>query len=201
MRRLLRQEEGIALLMALGFTVVLVILVSSMIAYTSSGARSSNLSRSRVTAQSLAEAGIATAASIINHAPNASLPTLLGCTASGTSSTVPCTDLSIAGPGGTTYLHGTYTDSSTSGKWTITAYGDVANPTGAADVKRPLTATMTIIPGGLINNLSVWNYVFSTAPPVAGCELDVNGNNVILDVPTQLLVGGNIQAHFDQPHK
>jgi len=28
-----------------------------------------------------------------------------------------------------------------------------------------------------------------------------NPSNVILDVPTQLLVGGNIQAHFDQPHK
>lgn len=37
MRRLLRQEDGIALLMALGFTIVLTILVTSMIAYTSSG--------------------------------------------------------------------------------------------------------------------------------------------------------------------
>jgi hypothetical protein len=28
-----------------------------------------------------------------------------------------------------------------------------------------------------------------------------NPSNVVLDVPTQLLVGGNLQAHYDQPHK
>jgi Tfp pilus assembly protein PilX len=189
MRRLLRQEEGIALLMALGFTVVLVILVSSMIAYTSSGSRNSNISRSRVAAQSLAEAGIAAAASIINHSSNASSPSLLGCSVSGANannSATPCTDLAITGVGGTAYVHGMYVSGSPSGTWTISAYGDVANPTGggaSSDVKRPLTATLTVVPGGMINNLSVWNYVLSTSPQGAGCELDISGNNVVVDVP------------------
>jgi hypothetical protein len=28
-----------------------------------------------------------------------------------------------------------------------------------------------------------------------------NPSNVVLDVPPQLLSGGNLQAHYDQPHK
>jgi len=34
-------------------------------------------------------------------------------------------------------------------------------------------------------------YIFETANP----------SNVVLDVPLQVLTGGNLQAHFDQPHK
>jgi hypothetical protein len=34
-------------------------------------------------------------------------------------------------------------------------------------------------------------FVFETANPL----------NVILDIPLQLLSGGNLQAHYDQPHK
>jgi hypothetical protein len=197
-RRLLRQEEGIALLMALGFTIVLTILVTSMITYTSSGSRNSNVSRARVTAQALAEAGIGAATSILNTASNASSPTLLGCAASGGNSVLPCTDRSISGPGGTAYVHGMYTAGSPAGTWKITAYGDVPNPTGAAHLKRSLTASVTVVPGGLINNLSIWNYVLSTAPPGAGCELDISGNNVIVDVPVyvmgDLCISGNNAA-------
>lgn len=188
MRRLLRQEEGIALLMALGFTIVLTILVTSMITYTSSGSRSSNISRSRVTAQALAEAGIGAATAILNNASNALSPTLLGCAASGSNSALPCADLSIAGPGGTAYVHGMYTAGSTpGGTWKLSAHGEVANPTGGAPLKRPLTALATIVPGGLINNLSIWNYVLSTAPAGAGCELDISGNNVVVDVPVYVM--------------
>ena len=28
-----------------------------------------------------------------------------------------------------------------------------------------------------------------------------NPANVVLDVPLQMLTGGNLQAHYDQPHK
>ena len=28
-----------------------------------------------------------------------------------------------------------------------------------------------------------------------------NPSNVVLDVPQQVLIGGNLQAHYDQPHK
>lgn len=191
MRRFLRQEEGIALLMALGFTIVLTILVVSMITYTSSGSRSSNVSRSRVAAQALAEAGLGTANSIINSAPNAALPTLLGCTANGSNSALPCTDYSITGPEGTAYFHGLYKQGQgNTGGWVITTYGAVPNPTGGSALKKALTATVSITGGGQSNNISVWNYVYSTAPQSSGCEVDLSGTQVVIDVP--LYVTGDL---------
>ena len=123
----LRNEEGIALVMALGITVVLIIFVASMISYASQNLSNSNVSRSRVSAQSIAEGGISTAASTINKATNASDPTLLGCTAAagGINSTTPCSDIAVSVPGGTAYMHGMYTQASNSGSWAITSYGSV----------------------------------------------------------------------------
>ena len=53
MKRVLR-EEGIALVMALGITVVLIIFVASMISYTSENSRNTNNSNSRLGALALA---------------------------------------------------------------------------------------------------------------------------------------------------
>jgi len=50
MSKRLRQEDGIALVMALGITVVLIIFVASMIDYTSANSRASRLSSSQLTA-------------------------------------------------------------------------------------------------------------------------------------------------------
>ena len=185
MSKRLRNEEGIALVMALGITVVLIIFVASMISYASQNLRNSNISRSRVSAQTIAEAGISTAASTINKATNASDPTLLGCTAAagGINSTTPCSDISVAVPGGTAYVHGMYTQNSNSGTWVITTYGAVTNPTGTGLLKKTMTASMSITGGGQSNNISVWNYVYSTAPQGAGCEVDITGTNAVVDTP------------------
>ena len=83
MMRRLRQENGFALVIALGITIVLAILVTSMISYTSSGSRHARISGAQATARALAEEGVSNATSIINHAANAVLPTLLGCSVSG----------------------------------------------------------------------------------------------------------------------
>ncbi len=185
MRRLLRQEDGVALLMALGIMVVFTISTIAMISYTSAGSRSASNSGSRITALALAESGIATANSIINSAPNASLTTLLGCTANGSNSVLPCTDLTVTGPGGTAYFHGLYAQGGGStGTWTITSYGAVTNPTGGTgNLKKVVTATVSITGGGTQNNISIWNYVYSTAPQGSGCEVDVSGDHTTVDVP------------------
>ncbi len=191
MRRMLRDDDGIALVMALGIMIVLTISTVAMISYTSASSRSSNISRSRVTAQALAESGIGTANSIITSAANASLPTLLGCAASGNNSALPCADLSVSEPGGTAFFHGFYQQGSgNSGSWTITAYGDVRNPTGGADLRKAVTATVSIIGGGTQNNISIWNYVYSTAPQGSGCEVDLSGTQVVIDIP--LYVTGDL---------
>ncbi|MDX6442747.1 MAG: hypothetical protein QOE43_2476 [Gaiellaceae bacterium] len=188
--RRLREEDGIALVMALGITVVLVIFVASMISYTSQNSRNANNSRSRLGAAALAESGIASAVSILNQAATVTTPTLLGCTASGQDSVLPCADIAIAGVGGTAYVHGLYTQSGANGIWTISSYGSVRSPTGSANLTKLMTANVIVTGGGQGNNISVWNYVYSTAPPGAGCEVDLSGTNVIVDVP--LYVTGDL---------
>ena len=199
MKRVLR-EEGIALVMALGITVVLIIFVASMISYTSENSRNTNNSNSRLGALALAESGIASAVSILNQAANVASPTVLGCTASGANSTLPCTDIAVSVPGGTAYVHGMYTaGASSTGTWAITAYGSVVNPSGLAgtspNLTKTMTANLTITGGGQSNNISVWNYVYSTAPQGSGCEVDISGNNVIVNVPVyitgDLCISGN----------
>ena len=198
MRPRLRHEDGFALAIALGIMLVLAILVASAISFTSSSSRSSRLDASQNTAQVLAEAGISAATSILNHAANAVAPTILGCSVSGqnaSNSATPCTDLSVASGAGTSYFHGIYTQNGNSGTWVITAYGDVLNPTGAADVTKTMTASVLVTGGGQSNNIAVWNYVYSTAPQGNGCELDLTGNNVVVDVPVyvtgDLCLSGN----------
>ena len=198
MSKRLRQEDGIALVMALGMMIVLVIMVASMISFTSASSRNSRVSNSRVDAQSIAEGGISAAVSIINKAANVSSPTILGCTAdaSGSNSVLPCTDVAINVPGGTAYIHGIYTQGqSATGAWTITSYGSVRNPTGSSNLTKTMTATLSITGGGQSNNISVWNYMYSTSPPGSGCEVDITGNNVIVNVPVyitgDLCISGN----------
>ena len=58
MSRRLRQEDGIALVMALGITVVLVMFVASMISFTSSIQRAARLSSGSVQALQYAESGL-----------------------------------------------------------------------------------------------------------------------------------------------
>ena len=65
MSKRLRQEDGIALVMALGITVVLIIFVASMISYTSSNSRAARLSAGDLMALQYADAGLNTAYSII----------------------------------------------------------------------------------------------------------------------------------------
>jgi Tfp pilus assembly protein PilX len=192
LRKRLLEEEGIALVMALGITVVLIIFVASMISYTSESSRNSNLSRSRVTAQSIAEGGISAAASIINKASNASDPTILGCSAAagGVDSALPCTGIPVSLPGGTATVRGMYTQNSNTGTWAITANGSVVNPTGTGNLTKTMTANMTITGGGQSNNISVWNYVYSTAPQGSGCEVNITGTNAVLDTP--LYVTGDL---------
>jgi hypothetical protein len=65
MRKFLAKEDGIALVVALGITIVLAILVTSMISYTSSGQRSAQKSSADVQATHYAESALASAYSIV----------------------------------------------------------------------------------------------------------------------------------------
>jgi len=63
-------ERGIALVMALGILVVCAIMVTTVIAYTSSGQRTSYFSKARLTAFDAADAGMNNAFAVLNLPTN-----------------------------------------------------------------------------------------------------------------------------------
>src|SRR5579872_3106553 len=178
------REDGIALVLALGFIVVLSITTATAMSYTAGAQRISSTSNAGQVAYALAEAGVNNAEAVLNQINNnASSPTLLGCSANGQVSAAPCTDLTLTGAGGTAAYHGMYSVNGNTGIWTITSTGTATNPNGAASIKRTISAVVSITGGGQSNNISVWNYVYSTAPQGSGCEVTISGTNVVVDVP------------------
>jgi Tfp pilus assembly protein PilX len=190
----LRQDDGFALAFALLVCVVLTISTVSVVTYTSSGSRSSSVSSSRVNAQDVAEAGLNAAMSIISQGSNAAAPDLLGCSVSGSNgsnSATPCNSpITISASGGTASVTGLYTSGSPTGTWAITSTGTVTNPTGGASLSKTMSVSVQITPGGQVDNVSIWNYVYSTAPQGAGCEVDLTGDHTVVDVP--LYVTGDL---------
>src|SRR5262249_58007337 len=82
----LRSERGLALVMAIGISTVLLIAATTAVAYATSNQTEANQSRQRQGAAALAEAGISNALSVLNlPANNAMLQrTLPACTTKGT---------------------------------------------------------------------------------------------------------------------
>jgi Tfp pilus assembly protein PilX len=66
-------ERGIALVMALGILVVCAIMLTTVIAYTSSAQRTSSFSKARLTAFDAADAGMNNAYAVLNLPSNNSL--------------------------------------------------------------------------------------------------------------------------------
>jgi Tfp pilus assembly protein PilX len=183
----LRAEEGITLVLALAILMLFSITTVTAVTMARSTQETAASSSSLQTASAIAEAGVNTAEAILNApSANASLPTLLGCSVSTqniNNSAQPCTDLTVATASGTASFHGIYTQTGSSGTWAITSSGTVRNPNSAGNLVKTTTANVTITSGGSGTNISVWNYVYSTAPQGSGCEVDMTGNNVIVDVP------------------
>jgi hypothetical protein len=135
-RRRLSDESGIALIMAILIVLVLTIMVTSALAFTSSDSRDASRSSGGQKSYAAAEAGLNNG---LAAAQNAGTDTTLmpGCA----SPTV-----SQLSGGATATWCGTY--NSTTKVWTITSTGLVANPTGptASPISRTLTQTATIVP-------------------------------------------------------
>jgi hypothetical protein len=129
----LRDERGIALVMAIGIMFVLTIALTTTIYFSSASARHANTSNAGQKAYALAEAGVNNAiAQIAVHYPN---PTTAGDPTWG-ASPGPVTD-SI----GTTSWSGLFDGVNT---WTVTGIGAVKNPTGGADITRTVTAKIPV---------------------------------------------------------
>jgi hypothetical protein len=173
-------ERALALPLALMVMTASGVMVVGVIEFTSSSGRTATVAKGRMSAESLAEAGLANAFSVLNNpSNNPTTPTLLGCNAAGTT----CTPVVTTYQGGTATWSGWLDTTGGTSKWRITSIGQVANPTGAAALNVKLTATVALVAGSGSPNASVWNYVYSTRPPGSGCEVELNGNNIVVSVP------------------
>jgi Tfp pilus assembly protein PilX len=187
LRQQLGQERGFALVIALAVTFVFSMTVVTVIEAATSNSRSSDRSKGRISAYSLAEAGINNAASILTKSnaydahvlhpqgtyaqqdcasppANPTGATLLGDT---------CSPYTWTYDGGTTTMWG-WLDTSTY-NWTITSTGSVRNAFGGASTTRTLTATVHVRAQASQQNIvPAWNYVFikDTTPNVCNVTLD-----------------------------
>jgi Tfp pilus assembly protein PilX len=196
MTRRLRNEDGIALVMALGITVVLIIFVAGMITFTSSGGRAAQLSAGDVQARQYADAGLNSAYSMLNYQltatnGNPAAANLLGCNgATGASDTngpsncsapaykVICITASSgcsAGSVGSVSVYGYYSGTNPTtynsvsvpaSTWLLVSTGYSRNPNTGSTMAKTETATVTVSPLNSGAVAAVWNHIFLTAPLV-----------------------------------
>jgi Tfp pilus assembly protein PilX len=197
--RLRDDERGITLIVALGVLVVLSILITTAVDYSSANARSASVSDKENTSYALAEAGVNNAMSILANPTNNALDKYLLCPVSAVTPTLPCTRTDSYTTGTATWS-GTLNQNVATGAvyWTITSSGYVQNPSGggtAAQLQRRIVATISVLPtlSQPLNNPS-WNYIFVRAPNWSGQAL--NGCDMSLlqgvNVTANLYVLGNL---------
>jgi Tfp pilus assembly protein PilX len=189
--RRMRGERGLALPLALLVLATTGALVVSAVEFSSSSGRTANVGKARVSAESLAEAGLANAFSVLNYWNSATMqnnaydPTLLGCNAAGT----VCTPIVSTFNEGTATWKGVL--NTTTSIWSITSIGQVINPTGGPGLTKTLTASVNVTWNNTQPaNASAWNYVYSTKAQSGGCEVTLNANNVVIDAP--MYVAGDL---------
>jgi hypothetical protein len=187
----LRQEDGMALVMALGVMAALSALAVTLFSYTSANSRSSSLSATGQRAYSAAEAGMNSAVSTLGLSTNNALDPCLLHPPTNPAGTTCTTNVPFqaAYDGGTVTWYGTLDQ--TQQQWTITSSASIPNPTGAAPVRRTLTATVPITANqNDPANTAVWNYIISTKTSnTTTCDVTL-ANSVQIDEP--LYVAGNL---------
>jgi Tfp pilus assembly protein PilX len=188
LRRRLQNERGFALVIALAVTVVFSMTVITVIESASSNSRSSDMSKNRVSAYDLAEAGISNANALMS-AKNPYDPHLLhpqGTYAQADCANPPanptgaallgntCSPITYTLEGGTATVWG-WLDTSTA-NWTITSTGQV---TRNAFASVPATKTLTVVVhirarASQQNVTPAWNYVFvkDTTSSICNITLD-----------------------------
>ena len=154
MKRLFRQQDGIALIVALGTLTVLAIGGTTAAVYTTSNMRTVNRSAKDELSFSLSEAALNNAMAVLSNPTNNALdPDVL-----------PATEaLASSAPyeGGTAKWWGVLDRANA--VWTVPALGLYNNPTGAgvAQVRRKLTAKVPVFPTNpQPSNNPAWSYIY-----------------------------------------
>jgi hypothetical protein len=173
-------EEGSALILSLGFLVVLSLVAVTTINYTTANSRTAARSKTDNLSFSLSEAAIANALSVLNNPVNNALDQDI----------LPSTEASAstaAYEGGTAKWWGVL-DRSTA-VWSLTGVGLFANPTGAGLVRRKLSARVPVYPTTTQpSNAPAWNYIYSRATG-SPCDMTISNN---VSGNSRLYVAGNL---------
>jgi Tfp pilus assembly protein PilX len=169
MRRRLKDESGIALVMAIGIMMVLMIAGTAVVFYAGSNARSAEHSADDARAVNLGEAGMNYARAILwsSGTPN-SASAVHSC------SSLPLPQLTLEG--GTVTYCGTY-DSGTQ-TWTLTGSGTYTNPTGGTTpLSRTVSSQVQVTTSSTFD--AAWGYLF--ADTTSQCTL--LKNSIEIDAP------------------
>lgn len=195
LRRVLADERGFALVIALGVTVVFSMTVVTVIEAARSNQRSATMSSGRSSAYNLAEAGLNNAMSVLRLPTNNALDKYVFCADAASLPTLPCVQTNTYSSGTVSWYGNLYQNPAAgTAYWDIFSTGHVRNPFGGADYQKTIRATIPVVPVTTqpLNNPS-WNYIFSRAPgsgvAFSGCDMTL-GNSV--DVTAPLYVMGNL---------
>jgi hypothetical protein len=195
--RSLKDERGMALIMAIGIMSVLGIAGATAVAYSSSDAQESQQSGARQSAFSLAEAGINNSMSILDLPTNNALDpdTLPKCTSNGTKYSDPAATrtstsswLQATVDGGSVAYCGTLIRSQA--LWYVTSMGMKRNPNRAgSNVTKTLEATVTVTPSLTqpLNN-PVWDYLYA-GHTGSTCDQSLSNN---ITGSSRMYVAGNL---------
>jgi hypothetical protein len=207
-RRVIGDESGIALVMALGILVVMSIMVVTVIDYTSGNQRSANYSKTRVTAFDASDAGMNDALAVLNLPTNNALdPDILpACHTANPDTTTPGTTnptwfgsqtnfraltswSSRVYGSATSYWCGDF--DKPNAQWFLWSTGSLRNPTGpsAAKVTKRLSAVVTVQPTlTQPKNNPVWDYLYAGHTGSA-CDQTLNNN---ITGTSRMYIAGNL---------
>jgi hypothetical protein len=218
-RRLVREDDGVALVLALVTMLVLTITLTSVIFLTAAGARDAQRSNAGQRAYSLAESGLNNAFAVLE----ANYPGTAGYPGDNTLLTTCPASLPTVCPYTSTYASGTVQwsgklDGAPAGagwadQWNVTATATVNNPTGpsASPIKRTVTAVVPVIkpPVDPIKRNNPLNFIYgnvvtflqsgTVASPVYTTTDLVMQNSAVISEwignaagnPNKVAVGGN----------
>ena len=178
MVRKTHNEDGMALVMALGVLVVLGMLGVVVTTYTTSGQRTASRSSAGVSAYSLAEAGINNAMSVLAKPRSALDPNLL----------TPARTTSY--DSGSVTWWGSFDQPSKT--WALTSIGTMRNPTGGSrPVTRKITVSVRVRPSFMQPTSNpAWNYIIATRTSTPkGCDQSLNNS---VNIQSPMYVVGNL---------
>jgi Tfp pilus assembly protein PilX len=180
--RLLKKQEGFALIMAVGVLGVLTIAGTTLMVYTTANTKTAGRSQNDETSFSLSEAALNNAMAVLSNPTNNALDP----------DTLPATEPTASSAlyeNGTAKWWGVLDRQAA--VWTVTGLGLYNNPAGpsAAMVRRTLTAKVPVIPTYTqpLNNPS-WNYIYATRTGNA-CDETLNNN---VGGSSRMYVAGNL---------